>query len=198
MDKQTKILLLIILVIIILVILNRHNEYLDLELEDGQKCKSPGECKSRKCKVDGTCGYVGLDKPCADDSECTSRLCNSVTKKCSELLEDNVKCDRDGECVSGMCLTTKKPKVCHTKFKIDEECSRDAECENKSCINKRCQSKIADNSVQECKGDYECQSDVCNFVNKKCGLKDNNNKCNRHKECTSGYCKAGLCTNKPQ
>ena len=198
MNKQTKILLIIFLIIIILLFLNRHNENLN-EKEDGEKCKGPTDCKSGKCKEDGTCGYVGNNMKCSNDSECTSRLCSTVTNKCIDPLEDKEKCLRDIECVSDMCLTTVVPNVCSAKLQSDAECKRDDECENKSCINKKCQEKIVDKSVQDCMADMECQSGICNQFTKKCGLNDVNQECHRHKECTTGYCrsKTKKCDNKP-
>ena len=198
MDKQTKIILLIILVIIMLFFLTRHNENLN-EKEDGEKCTQPLDCKSGKCNINGTCGYLPNDMKCGDDSECISRVCHSDTKKCIDLLEDKKKCSRDAECISGMCLTTGKINECHPKLKVDSDCKRDMECENRSCINKKCQEKIVDNSAQECNADDECQSNACNFITKKCGLSDTNLRCNRHKECTTGYCtgKPRVCTVKP-
>ena len=196
MDKQTKFILLIILVIIILFFLTKHNE--NLELEDGEKCILPGDCKSGKCKENGTCGYVDNGVQCANDSECRSRLCNLVTKTCTDKLQDTEQCVRDAECNSGLCLKTGDSSVCHQPFEDYSDCQRDDECKNKSCINKQCQQKIVDNSDQQCKVDNECQSNVCNFVNHTCGLSDNNIKCNRHKECKSGYCKSGVCMNRPQ
>ncbi len=110
-----------------------------------------------------------------------------------------IKGDCGIECVSDMCLTTVVPNVCSAKLQSDAECKRDDECENKSCINKKCQEKIVDKSVQDCMADMECQSGICNQFTKKCGLNDVNQECHRHKECTTGYCrsKTKKCDNKP-
>lgn len=74
------------------------------------QCGGGFECSNKRCKR--SYGH------CVNDSQCSSAICNSVTKMCQSQDDNLTRCTRDEECASGNC--NKQERIC-TPLKSDPQ-----------------------------------------------------------------------------
>lgn len=183
----------------------------------GAACKADGECATGKC-TSGVCAIKApavkpgdpcagecpeplqcsattkrcveqIGRPCGDNNQCATGLCEQNACARPELLRD---CTRDGICGLDQKCVDLQPGIKRCVWQPGHACTSGAECSSKWC-----NQRVCTRDDGKCQSQSDCPSPYLCITAKQQCLIPNGGLCGGHGECDSGFCNNNRCAPSP-